>query len=114
MQCTSCTAARSNGEVFLSSLYALFLVSTCNWMLETCWVCGVTCNGNVNAFLPHDSNTFTNVVCSVAVYFCTRSVIVCLTEYFFQLSCVVIVICLNICKSVDTRDDLCSVFSKTV
>ena len=36
------------------------------------------------------------------------------TEYFFNFVLVWIILCLYICKSVDTGDDLSSVFSKTV
>ena len=83
-------------------------------MLETCRVSGVTCDRNVNAFFPHDSNTFRNAVSAVAVNFCTKSFRVRFTEYFFNFVLVWIVLCLHICKSVDTGDDLSSVFSKTV
>ena len=83
-------------------------------MLETCRVGRVTCDRNVNIFFPHDSYTFANVVSAVAVNFCTRTFRVCFTEYFFQFSCIVIIFCFNKCKSVDTSDDLSSIFSKTV
>ena len=103
-----------NGEVFLSFFVAFFLVSTCNRMLETSRVCGVTCDRNVNAFFPHDGNTFRNAVSAVAVNFCTKSFRIRFTEYFFNFVLVWIILCLYICKSVDTGDDLSSVFSKTV
>ena len=35
-------------------------------------------------------------------------------KYFFNCVCVWIVFCLNKCESVDTGNDLCSVFSKTI
>ena len=114
MQGTSCTAAGCNGEVFLSSFYALFLVGTSYRMLETGRVGGVSGDGNIYVLSPHDRNAFANIVCTIAVYFCTRSIGVCLAEYFFQLACVVIIFCFDISKSVDTCDDLSSVFSKTV
>ena len=53
-------------------------------MLETSWVCGVTCDRNVNVFFPHDSNTFRNAVSAVAVNFCTKSLRVGFAEYFFN------------------------------
>ena len=83
-------------------------------MLETGRVGGVTGDGNVNVLFPHDSNALTNVVSAVAVYFCTGAIGVSLAEYLFQLAGVVIILCLNIGETVDTGDDLSSVFSKTV
>ena len=111
---TSCTTAGSNGEVFFTSFDTLFFVGTCNWMLETSRVGGVSGDGNVNVLFPHDSNAFANVVSAVAVNFRTRSIGVCFSEYFFQFSGVVVIFSLYISKAVDTSDDLSSVFSKTV
>src|SRR5699024_7219487 len=114
MKGTSCTAAGSNGEVFLAFLVAFLLVGTCNGMLETCGVGGVTGDGNVNALFPHDGNAFLNAVRAVAVNLRAESFGVCLAEYFFYFVGVGIVLCLNICKSVDTGNDLCGVFAKSV
>ena len=71
MQSTACTAAGRYGEILPSLLYALLLVGTCYRMLESGWIGGVTRDGNVNAFLPHDSNTLCYIVCSVAVHLCS-------------------------------------------
>ena len=70
-------------KYFLPLLKTFFLVSTCYRMLETCRVGGVTCDGNVYAFFPHDCYTFRYAVCAVAVYFCTKSFRVRFSEYFF-------------------------------
>ena len=83
-------------------------------MLETSRVSRVTCDRNVYAFFPHDSYTFTNVVSTVAFYFCTRTVRVSDFANNFQFTGKVIELSLNVSKAVDTRDDLSSVFSKTV
>ena len=83
-------------------------------MLETCRVCGVTCDRNVNAFFPHDSYTFRYTVCTVTVYFCTKSFRISFSGYFFYFVCVWIILCLNECETVDSGDDLCSVFTQTV
>ena len=83
-------------------------------MLETCRVRRVTCDGNVNALFPHDRNTLADIVRSVAVYFGTKAVRVSCSGNFFEFSCIVVIICLNISKSIDSGNDLCSVLSKTV
>ena len=114
MKCTSCTTAGSNGEVFFAFLVALFFVCSCYRMLETSRVCGVSCDGNVNALFPHDRNTFRNAVSAVAVNLCTKSLRIGFTEYFLNLVLIWIILCLYICKAVDTGDDLSSIFSKTV
>ena len=114
MQGTACTTAGSYGEVLLALLYALLLVGTCNGVLESGRVGGVTSDGNINAFLPHDCYALGNVVCAVAVNLSTQTGGVCLAEYFLNLAGVVIHLGLNICKAVDSGDDLCSVLAKTV
>ena len=114
---TACAAAGCYGEVLLAFLYAFFLVCTCNRMLETGRVGGVTGDGNVYALFPHDRNALCYVVSAVAVYFCTRALRICgvaFAENFLNFACVVVHLCLNISKAVDTGDDLCSVFSETV
>ena len=86
-------------------------------MLETGRVGGVTGDGNVYALFPHDCNALCYVVSTVAVYLCTRAFRIsgiALAEYFLNLAGIVVHLCLNICEAVDTGDDLCSVFSKTV
>ena len=114
VKCTSCTTAWCYGEVLLTLLDTLFLVCTCNWMLETCWVCRVTSDGNTYVLMMHDCNTFLNIISTVTFYSCTKSVRVCLLIYNIKLCSLVIILSLNKCKSVDTWDDLCSVFSKTI
>ena len=83
-------------------------------MLETSRVSRVTCDRYVHAFFPHDGYTFTYIICTIAFYFCTRTVRVSNFTYYFQFACEIVKLCLNISKAVDTRDDLSSVFSKTV
>ena len=43
-------------------------------MLETSRVSGVTSDGNTNVLVMHDSNTFLNIICTVAFYSSTKSV----------------------------------------
>jgi len=114
---TACAAAGCYGEVLLAFFYAFLFVCTCNRMLETCRVCGVTGDGNVYALFPHDCNALCYVVSTVAVYLCTRALRICgvaFAEYFLNLAGIVVHFCLNICEAVDTGDDLCRIFSKTV
>ena len=67
---TTCTTTWSYWEVwFTCKKNTFFLVSTCNWVLETSRVSRVTCDRNVYTFFPHDSYTFANVVSTVAFYF---------------------------------------------
>ena len=70
------TATAGYAEVSLTSTDALLLVSACHGMLEAGGVGRVTCDADVNVFLPKDSNTFANVVCSIAVDGSTRTVAV--------------------------------------
>ena len=114
MKCTSCTTTGCYREVLLSCFNSFLLVSTCNRMLESCRVGRVTGNGYVYVLLPHDSNTFRNGVCTIAVNLCTKSLGVCLTIYFLNSVCVRIIFCFYKCKSIDSGNDLCSILSKTV
>ena len=67
--------------VLLALLDTLFLVCTCYRMLETSWVCRVSCDRNTNVLVMHDCNTFLNVICTVALYSSAKSVGVCLLVY---------------------------------
>ena len=111
---TSCTAAGCYGEVFLAFLYAFLLICTCYRMLETGRVGGVTGDGNVYALFPHDRYTLGNVICTITVYFRTKSLGVRFSPQFFHFACVIIHLCLYICKAVDTGNDLSRIFAKTV
>ena len=111
---TACTTAGCNGEVFLTLLDTFLLVCTCNRMLETCWVCRVTSDGNTYVLMMHDCNTFLNIISTVTFYSCTKSVRVCFFVLNVKLCSLVIILCLYECKSVDTGNDLGCVFSKTV
>ena len=111
MQGTACTTAGCNGEVLLALLYAFLLIGSRNRVLESGWVGGVTGNGNINTFLPHDSNAFCYVISAVAVNLCAKSLGVGLSPQLFNLACIVIHLCLHISKSVDSGDNLCSVLS---
>ena len=55
-----------------------------------------------------------DIICTIAVNFGTKSVRVSDSLYFFELACEVVILCLYICESVDSGDDLSCVFSKTV
>ena len=111
---TSCTAAGCYGEVLLALLDAFFLVGTCNRVLETCRVGRVSCDGYVYAFLVHDGNAFAHIIGSIAVYFRAEPVRISNSLYFLQFSCMIVIFGLHICKSVNSGDNLCRVFSKTV
>ncbi|GFI57166.1 hypothetical protein IMSAG025_00597 [Muribaculaceae bacterium] len=111
---TSCTAAGSNGGIFLSLFVTFFFVCTCNRMLESCRVGGVTCNGNVNTLFMHNSNAFAYIVCAIAVYFCTKPFRIRFSENFFYCICIRIILCLYKSKTIDSGNYLCGIFSKSV
>ena len=67
-----------------------------------------------HAFFPHDCNAFGNVVCAVAVHFCTEAIRVRMTVHFFHFAGVVIHFGFYIGKAVDTGNDLSCVFAETV
>ena len=105
MESAACAAARSNREIFLSGFESFLLVCSCNRMLESCRVGGVSGDGNVYVLFPEDGNAFLYVICPVAVNLCSwilGILGVALAEYFFELSGVVIVLCLNLGESVDS------------
>ena len=117
---TTSTTTRSYREVLLTFKKTFLLVCTSNWVLKTSWVCRVTSDRNINTFVPHDCNTFTNIVCTVTFYAQTFW-IVSVRDFFYNcqslvctLTVKVVKLSLNVSKTVDTRDDLSSVFTKTV
>ena len=117
VQCTTCTTTRSNREILLASVNTFLLISTCNRMLETSRVGGVTSNGNINAFLPHNCNAFCYIICAIAIYLCTRAfriLRIALPEYFLYFASVIIHFGFYISKAVYSCNDLRSIFSKTI
>ena len=64
-------------------------------------------------FYPNQEH-FANVVGAIAFYFGTGTVAVCDFTNYFQFTCIVIELSLNVCKAVDTGDNLCSVLAETV
>ena len=114
VQGTARTTTGSNGEVLLTLLDALFLVSAGNGVLETGGVGGVTGDGNVHALVVHDCNAFTNVVTAIAVNGSTLAGGVGNLLDDLQLTGVVVKLSLNIGEAVDTGDDLSSVLAQAV
>ena len=114
VQCTTSTTTRSNREIRLASKHALLLVCTSCWVLETCWVCRVTCDRNVYTFLPHDSYTLAYIVSAIAVYLSTRTIRVSNALNLLKFACEIVKLCLHICKAVDTCDNLSCVLAQSV
>ena len=67
VESSTCTATGCNGEVAYAVLLAPLLIGTCNGMLESGGVGGVTGDRNADMLLLHDSNTLGNVVGAVAL-----------------------------------------------
>ena len=74
MEGTAGTTAGSDGEVLLAVFKCPLLVGTCNGVLESGRVGGVTGDGNVNTFVTENCNAFENVVCTVALNLCLVTV----------------------------------------
>ena len=108
---TAGTAAGCNREVRLAGSNSFLLVGTCNGVLETGRVRGVSGDGNIDVFLPHDGNAFGDVVCAVAVDLGAGTVGVSDALYFLDLALLVVHLGLNEGEAVDTGDDLCSVLA---
>ena len=115
VQRTARTTTGSNREVRLASGYALLLICTGNWVLETCRVGGVTSDGDIHILVPEDGNAFADIVSAIALYLQTgRIVTVRNLLDNVQLACVVVKLSLDVCEAIDTADDLCGVFAQTV
>ena len=83
-------------------------------MLETGRVGGVSGDGNVNAFLPHDGNALGYIVGAVAVHLSAQAVGVGLSPQLLYLAGVVIHLSLYICKSIDPGNDLSGILAQSV
>ena len=83
-------------------------------MLESGGVGGVTGDGNAYVFLSHDSNAFRYAIGAVALNLCsvTGGVNGFLNDLYFLG--VGIKLGLNVCKTVDSRNDHSGVLAKTV
>ena len=91
-----------------------FLVCAGNGVLETGGVGRVTSDRYVNALFVHDSNAFANVVGTVATYTAANAVGIFGFADDFYFAGVVVKLSLNVCETVDTRDNLSGVFTKAV
>ena len=114
MKGTSCTTAGSYGEVLLASFNSFLLVGSCYRMLESGRIGRVTCDRYVYVLFPHDSNAFRYGICAIAVNLCTKALGISSSAYFLNFVGIRIILCLNKSKSVNSGNNLCSVFSKTV
>ena len=83
-------------------------------MLETGGVGAVAGDGNVDAFVAHDSNAFVHVVCAVATNLCAFAVAVSGGFDDFKGIGVLVVIGLYVGETVYAADDESGVFSKSV
>ncbi len=111
---TSGTTAGCYGEVLLILLEAFLFVCTCYRVLETRRVRRVTRDRNVNALSVHDRNAFLHVICTITVYFGTESFGIRNAGHLFHRIRIRVILCLNKCKTVDTGNDLCRIFSQSV
>ena len=74
VKCTTCTTARCNGEVLNSVLVTPLLICSCNGVLESCGVSGVTCDRYSYVLKAHNCNTLGNTVRAVALNVSARTV----------------------------------------
>ena len=114
MEGTACAAAGSDGEVLLALKDALFLVSARDRMLETGRVGGVTGDGDTDVLEVHDGNAFDDVVSAVALDGSADTVRIRSFGDDVDFAGEVVHLGLNIGETVDSRDDLSGVFTKTV
>ena len=114
MQSAACSATAGHTKVGLTGKYALFLVSSCDGVLEASGVGGVTGNGNVNTLFPHDGYAFAHVVGTVAVDLSAVTVAVGGACNLLELTGEVVELGLHVSESVDTADNLGGVFAESV
>ena len=83
-------------------------------MLETGRVRRITRDRYVYTFVPHDSHAFAHVIGSITFYFGTFTFGISYFTNYLQLARIIVELCLNVGKSVDTRNDLSGIFTQTV
>ena len=71
-------------------------------MLESGRIGGVSGDGNVYVFLPHDGNAFGNGICAVAVHLSTKSLGIRLALDFLNGVGVGVILGFNESKAVDS------------
>ena len=74
---STCTTTGCNGEVLSAVLITPLLVGSCNGVLESGGVGGVTGDGNSNVLKAHDRNALGNTVRAIALNLCSVTVRVC-------------------------------------
>ena len=83
-------------------------------MLETCRVGRVTGDGYIHILLPHDGNAFAHIVSAIAANAATNAVRVLCLGNNLNLSGIIVKLGLNVSKSVDAGNNLCSILSESV
>ncbi len=83
-------------------------------MLKARGVSRVARDGDVHVLMPHDGNALANVVGAIATDRSTRAIGVWNGLSHVELTRIVVKLRLYIGKSVDARNDLGSVFAKSV
>ncbi len=111
---TACAAAGCYGEVANTVFLAPLLVGTCNGVLESGGVGGVTGDGNAYVLKLHDSNALGNVVGAIALNVSAGTLGECLLFENGNSLGVRIKCSLYIGKAVDAGDDVCCILAQTV
>ena len=114
MQGTARAAAGSHGEVLLALLIAFLLIGAGYRVLEAGGVGGVPGNGNVHAFIPHDSHAFAHVIAAVHAHGGFGA----LGESFLlddvQLARGIVKLGLHVREPVDAGDDVRGILAEAV
>ena len=114
VKCSSCATTWCNREVCFAFFVAEFFVGSCNRVLESGWVGWVTSDWYINIFMFHDCNAFVYIVSAVASNFASVTIRESPCFHNVEFCVQIIIFGSNISETVYTRNDVCSVFSKTV
>ena len=71
-------------------------------MLEARWICGISGDGNIHAFLMHDCYALTHIIRTVAADFLAFTLGIRDFIYNRKFTRVIIKLCLHISESVDS------------
>ena len=114
MQGSTRATTGSNGEVLLTMVISPLLVGSRHWVLETRRIGRVTRDRDVDVFISHDRDAFGDVIRAITTNLSALSGGVGLFTNDFEFSCIVIVLGLDVSKTVNTANNEGGVLTQTI
>ena len=114
VQSSARTASGSYRKILFAAIVAKFFVRTGYRMLKSGGVGRIAGYGNINVFCLHNGNAFSDVIGTVTSYLCPFSVRISDFSHHLKFAAEIVILGLNVSKSVNTRYNHSCVLTQSV